>query len=707
MLVTEVQTPSVVDPLGRRRDALPVALFPAAITAAFIGGKWRDVNPVTNLGVGVWAQNQVDATPVYVVDAAAYGRRDVIPVRVTTGLPLGFYMGAPVAADFTLKRYRVSVGRRNWMTNPLMAGSALGEVGVTGAAPTTMNVQNAPGLVTTITDKGVGYVCVRFAGTATGSNSVGLILSQSTGTGSIPAAPGNVHTGAATMTLLEGATPGNRGAYVEVNYRNSAGSLIATTPGAVELPLVLGAAVRPKATSLAAPALTAQVTHKSLTLINTGDTVNFVIRYEMPQLELGTEATAFIVGMEFNPPYQGGYGSDFKAQPGASYTGGAGFKTSRTVAGVWSAVAANELGETDYGFGVYEARTNSLRNPTGVGTAGNKSGAGAINGNVPTNWTINAAAGLTVNVSQGVEAGLPYFELDVSGTPATSSHLLVYFDTTAGIGAANGQIWTSSLLAKLVAGSLASVASVTLRIDENTGAGVFIKQDTTADMRASIGAQIAPLSFQYTLDGGGTVGAARPVIGFAGSGVPVAYTVRLYVPNFKQGANIFDPPILQIDNLPATRTTDAPKVQMAPPSYPYYVVAHARFEGDTGVIQNLAQLNDNSPANRIDLRRGAAGEALVAATTNGVNVATVSVGGKGGARVLKIGAFVEADGITFVADGVASAKAPCTPPPGLLQLFPGYGLTGGGAPGFHLNGLVLFNLLQLGGSVAAVQALTA
>ncbi len=101
-------------------------------------------------------------------------------------------------------------------------------------------------------------------------------------------------------------------------------------------------------------------------------------------------------------------------------------------------------------------RTNSLRNSTMQGASTSPS-------TLPTNWT-TATAGLTQTVvGIGTENGLPYIDVQFSGT-ATATSSQIRFETTTQIVASNGQTWTSSFWVKEIAApspanSLANILS--------------------------------------------------------------------------------------------------------------------------------------------------------------------------------------------------------------------------------------------------------
>lgn len=114
--------------------------------------------------------------------------------------------------------------------------------------------------------------------------------------------------------------------------------------------------------------------------------------------------------------------------------------------GSWETFAANEPRITDKGILIEEARTNVVKNSTMVG------GVDGAPGTKPTHWPDIASVGLIITRSFGVEGGLPYFQVRLNGT-ASSNNVRIEFDET-GAAASDGQTWTGSFIARLVAGAL-------------------------------------------------------------------------------------------------------------------------------------------------------------------------------------------------------------------------------------------------------------
>ena len=140
-------------------------------------------------------------------------------------------------------------------------------------------------------------------------------------------------------------------------------------------------------------------------------------------------------------------------------------------------VAANNLADTENKEAVWDnlgnginaviLATNSIRNNTMVGaTAGSP-------GTFPTNWTLENNIGLSYSVvGTGADDGISYIDIRFFGAVAAGGvgrELYVVFDPLAAIPVAQGQQWTHSCYAKIVAGSLTGIVSGELYLVANNG----------------------------------------------------------------------------------------------------------------------------------------------------------------------------------------------------------------------------------------------
>lgn len=121
------------------------------------------------------------------------------------------------------------------------------------------------------------------------------------------------------------------------------------------------------------------------------------------------------------------------------------------LAGNWINFPSNTFRVTNKGALIEEVRTNSIRNNSMQGASAGSPGT------LPTNWTssVSPTDGLSQQiVGVGVENGINYVDIRWSGTANSGTQfLLAQFDS---ITAVYGQVWSASVFATLVGGSVAN-----------------------------------------------------------------------------------------------------------------------------------------------------------------------------------------------------------------------------------------------------------
>lgn len=171
--------------------------------------------------------------------------------------------------------------------------------------------------------------------------------------------------------------------------------------------------------------------------------------------------------------------SDTLAARGFTFTRSGATATRVNSSGVLETVAANTL-RIDHdpttlaclGGLFEEVSTNAIRNSTMVGAAAGSPGT------LPTNWSL-APAGLTRTVvGVGVESGVPYVDVRLSGT-ATSDLAQLLLDQNTAIAASASQAWTHSFYMRLVGGSLANVNSISPGITYRDAGGTSLASGGT------------------------------------------------------------------------------------------------------------------------------------------------------------------------------------------------------------------------------------
>jgi hypothetical protein len=191
-------------------------------------------------------------------------------------------------------------------------------------------------------------------------------------------------------------------------------------------------------------------------------------------------------------------------------------------------------------------RTNSIRNSTMVGAVAGSPGT------LPTNWGAIATGGLNIAVAGlGSESGLQYIDLRFNGI-ATAGLARIQLEAFTTIAALNGQTWSTSTYAKIVAQPQPPL-NYSLRQSERTSAGVIVTEGIT---NISPTTTLQRFSFVRTLNGGATTAFVVPEIQF-GLALAAAYdfTIRIAAPQMELGA--YATTFIPTTTAAVTRITDA------------------------------------------------------------------------------------------------------------------------------------------------------
>lgn len=187
-------------------------------------------------------------------------------------------------------------------------------------------------------------------------------------------------------------------------------------------------------------------------------------------------------------------------------------------------------------------RTNSLRNSTMQGASTSPS-------TLPTNWG-STLSGLTQTVvGIGTENGLPYIDVQFSGT-ATGTTLQMRFETTTQIVASNGQTWSSSFWIKLIAAPNPPT-SYTNAISERDSGGTNLATNTQT---ITISATLTRNIFTRTNTNPSTTRISNAVVGGLTIGNTYDFTIRIAAPQLELGA--FATTWINTTNAAATRLVD-------------------------------------------------------------------------------------------------------------------------------------------------------
>ena len=426
---------------------------------------------------------------------------------------------------------------KNLIPNSTMVGAVGGSP---GTLPTNWNIYNPAAVPLTLAygvENGLNYIDVLVNTTTVGGANIQI---QYNGIITIAGGVGTQVTLSSVYKLVAGSMTGANvhlqlDEYASGSYLVSYGSGTTTltgTPVTAQYPHVM-----------TGPTATGVIPMMSLSL-GASTTFNFEFRIYAPQLELGAIATAFV------------------PTSGSAATGNPPATMLRAISrSLFNSVSQNVLfvrGRNLFA-NIIKPTTNLVQNSSFAGTTV------GTPGNAPNHMSIYNPGGLTVNVSgYGTEFGLPYIELNVSGTTgATTLQLLTL--ANADVSALPGQNYTLQGGYRLTGGTTANISSVGLLLDEYNSL-TFLIQGISAGPALSSSLQNTTYTYTTTQATVNTViGGFR--IGFAGTGLTVAFTIRLYAPQVELGASatpfISTTGGIATGNPPATLIKSAGKLALA------------------------------------------------------------------------------------------------------------------------------------------------
>ncbi|MBA4204592.1 MAG: hypothetical protein C0457_06355 [Polymorphum sp.] len=117
------------------------------------------------------------------------------------------------------------------------------------------------------------------------------------------------------------------------------------------------------------------------------------------------------------------------------------------------------------GYDSREGHTNTIPNPLFTGIVDQAS--------LMANWSLIQSGTTMTYAGHGVEDGLPYVDMRIVGTPTDGVQWRLH-NLGGGPAAATGQVWTTSSMCRMVAGSLVNVTSVERRLVEADSSNVFL-----------------------------------------------------------------------------------------------------------------------------------------------------------------------------------------------------------------------------------------
>jgi hypothetical protein len=390
--------------------------------------------------------------------------------------------------------------RENFVRNNTMAGAALGIVNAGGSLPTNWIYTVPAGVFLHVVaiDRAAGTIDVRWLGKSTAGSAQFPNIEFETTTG-IPIGAGENLVGSCGLQLVGGAMPTSVSFFSRAH--TAAQAMIQDFGATFSNAALSGTMIRPQHTGVM-PTNSAYLRMMCAWTIASGQEVDWTLRFQLPMVERGTVASETPI-----------------RTAGARAIGGG----------------------TKVGLLSERASINSNPNSSMTGAA-----AGAP-GTAPTGWQLTGSFdGMTREiVATGTERGIPYIDVRWSGTVAVGGQIgLVVPTDNAIVAAAPSQIWSSSAYLKLVAGSIANLASAYLHHVNWQADGVTVSNSVNGpDLRSVLDGQLR----RYTLDNNATTGTTAFVQGRAlrwvtpAAGTVIDFTVRIGCPVLEEARETTSP----------------------------------------------------------------------------------------------------------------------------------------------------------------------
>lgn len=218
-------------------------------------------------------------------------------------------------------------------------------------------------------------------------------------------------------------------------------------------------------------------------------------------------------------------------------------------------------------------RTNGIRNNTGAG--------GSAPSTLPTFWLSQNGNGITRTYAFGSTLGISYIDARFAGTVADGNGVDLRFEQQNIIAALNGQTWSGSVYAAMIAGSTTGISAIVTGFYVRNAAQSAVQQFLTSDIKTQLSSTPKRFSSTATItDANAAYVQPMFIIGMS-SGATIDITLRIYLPQLEQGAYPSAP--ILTTNAAVQRNGDAAQL-IDPTLFPISGSLYAEWEEVVGPV---------------------------------------------------------------------------------------------------------------------------
>ena len=340
----------------------------------------------------------------------------------------------------------------------------------------------------------------------------------------------------------------------------------------------------------------------------------------------------------------------------------------------------NPITGESLGLLVEEARTNSIRNNTGVGAVA------GTPGTLPTNWSVaSSVSGLSSQIiGTGTESGIAYIDIKWTGTPSANGTIQHTFESNTNTAAVSDQSWTSAVYQRLVGGVIPGTTS--LLVVERSVANSFLASSSTNVTVTDSALINQRLAHSRTLNNALTAYVNSRLDVSVVSGVAVDFTFRIGLPQLELGAFATSP--ILTSTAAATRSADVASISGSNFSSWYNQTegtVFAEMDRNTAISSSstVVSINDNSSNNRLyNFRQDSASALTVISATGGTLDGALGVTLANTSNRNRVAAAQSLNNLAAAANGGTVLSDTSVAMPTVSQMLLGTG----GTPSTVLNG---------------------